>query len=88
MPCKGRKDAGRRPIRLGARPHDCQEEAKARLDKEVAARPPINPTRHKDAKIFQRRRVSGLHSRHASGTDRGNEGLFDESVGIVESMEK
>ena len=88
MSCKRRKDAGRRPIRLGARPHACQEEAQARLDKTLAPRPTINTTRHKDVQIFQRGRVSGLHSGNIRRTDRGNEGLFNEFVGIVESMEK
>ena len=73
----------RRPIRLGARPHACQEAAKTVLDKEVAARPAINPTLHKDAKVLQRGRVSRLHSGNARRTDRGNEGLFDESVGVM-----
>ena len=54
----------RRPIRLGARPHACQEAAKTVLDKEVAARPTIHPPRHKDAKVLQGRRISGLHPRY------------------------
>ena len=77
----------RRPIRLGARPHACQEAAKTVLDKEVAARPAIDPTRHKDAKVLQRGRVSRLHSGNARRTDRGNEGLFDESVGVMQKSE-
>ena len=72
----------RRPIRLGARPHACQEAAKTVLDKEVAARPAIDPTRHKDAKVLQRGRVSGLYTGNTRRTDSGDEGLFDESVGI------
>ena len=49
----------------------------------MAARSAIHPTRHQDAQVFQGRRISGLHPRYTSRTDRGNEGLFDESVGIV-----
>ena len=54
----------------------------------MAPRPTIHPTRHKDAKVFQGRRISGLHPRYTTGTDRGNEGLFNESVGIVMSSPK
>ena len=68
---------------MGARPHARQEEVKARLDKEVAARPAIHPARHQDAQVLQGRRISGLHPRYTTGTDRSDEGLFDEFVGIA-----
>ena len=49
----------------------------------MAARPAIHPTRHQNAQVFQGRRISGLHPRYTTRTDRGNEGLFDESVGVT-----